>query len=101
MAANSSFISVDDHVQEHPQVWTKRLSRSRWGDRIPHVQKNSNSDRWVIDGHEVMFDGVADCGAIMPDRTKIPQRWLEVPASVYDPKERLKAMDDAGVAYSV
>src|SRR5215475_9892638 len=24
---NNSFISVDDHVQEHPEVWTKRLSR--------------------------------------------------------------------------
>ncbi len=34
------FISVDEHVQEHPELWTKRLSRARWGDRIPHIEKN-------------------------------------------------------------
>jgi uncharacterized protein len=102
MAANNSFISVDDHVQEHPEVWTKRLSRSKWGDRIPHIERNFNGgDRWAVDGRELGFGGVADCGAIMRDRTKSPQRWSEVPPSVYDPKERLKVMDAAGIAYSV
>ena len=102
MAKNSSFISVDDHVQEHPEVWTRRLSRSKWGDRIPHIEKNSDGgDCWVVDGHELGFSGVADCGAIMPERTKNPQRWSEVPASAHDPKERLEVMDAAGIAYSV
>ena len=26
------FISVDEHVQETPDVWTKRLSQSKWGE---------------------------------------------------------------------
>jgi predicted TIM-barrel fold metal-dependent hydrolase len=47
------------------------------------------------------FKGAADCGALMPDRAENPQRWSEVPPSVYDPRERLKAMDAAGVSYSV
>src|SRR5262247_4010335 len=101
MAAKHSFISVDDHVQEHPDVWIKRLSQAKWGNRIPHVKKNSNGDRWVVDGHELGFDGAADCGATMSDRTKKPRRWSDVPASAYEPKERLKVMDAAGVAYSV
>jgi uncharacterized protein len=37
----------------------------------------------------------------MTDRVKNPQRWSEVPASVHDPKERLKAMDKAGIDYAV
>ena len=37
----------------------------------------------------------------MADRTKNPQRWADVPAAVYDPKERLKAMDEAGIDYAV
>jgi predicted TIM-barrel fold metal-dependent hydrolase len=37
----------------------------------------------------------------MPDRTINPQRWSEVPASVYDPEERLRAMDAAGIEYAV
>ena len=27
------FISTVDHVVEHPEVWTQRLSKSKWGDR--------------------------------------------------------------------
>jgi len=96
------FISVDEHVQEHPEVWTKRLSRARWGDRIPHLEKNSDgTEQWIVDGRQIELDGVADCGAAMPDRTRNPRRWSEVPASVYDPKERLKVMDAAGIDHAV
>jgi predicted TIM-barrel fold metal-dependent hydrolase len=58
-------------------------------------------ERWVADGKEIPLDGVADCAAAMPDRTENPKRWSDVPASVYDPKERLKAMDAAGIDYAV
>jgi len=102
MNAKTFFISVDEHVQETPDVWTKQLSQSKWGDRIPHIERNSDGvERWVFDGRDIVLDGVADCGAVMADRTKNPQRWSEVPVSVYDPKERLKAMDAAGVDYAV
>ena len=102
MAVKDIFISVDEHVQEHPEVWTKRLSSAKWGERIPHLERNgAGTERWLIDGHEVQMDGVADCGAAMAERTINPQRWSEVPASVYDPKERLKAMDAAGINYAV
>ena len=102
MTANNLFISVDDHVQEHPEVWTQRLSRSKWGDRIPHLAKNLDGvERWVIDGRAIPLAGVADCGAAMPDRTVNPQCWADVPTSIYDPKERLKVMDEAGIDYAV
>ncbi len=39
MERQDGFISVDDHVLEHPQVWTQRLSRAKWGDRIPHIEQ--------------------------------------------------------------
>jgi predicted TIM-barrel fold metal-dependent hydrolase len=96
------FISVDEHVQEAPGVWTERLARAQFGDRIPHLEKLPNgAERWVVDGREVHLGGVADCGAAMDDRTRKPQRWSDVPASVYDPKERLRAMDEAGIDYAV
>jgi uncharacterized protein len=102
MTVNDFFISVDDHVQEHPEVWTQRLSRSKWGDRIPRLAKNSDGvERWVVDGREILLAGVADCGAAMPDRTVNPQCWADVPPSIYDPKERLKVMDGAGIDYAV
>ena len=35
MSVAKGFVSADDHVQEPPDLWTERLSRSRFGDRIP------------------------------------------------------------------
>ncbi len=102
MTTSNPFIAVDEHVQEHPDVWTRRLTGSRWGRRIPHVERNSGgADRWVVDGRGICLGGVADCGAVMQDRTKNPQRWSDVPPSVFDPRERLKAMDTAGIDYAV
>ena len=39
MELKYGFISADDHVQEHPEVWTKRMSKAKWGERIPHVRR--------------------------------------------------------------
>jgi uncharacterized protein len=95
-------ISVDDHVQEPPDLWTSRLSQDRWGDRIPHLQRAADgTERWVVDGREVPLPGVAVAGAVMGDRAREPQRWDEVPRVAYVPNERLRAMDADGVDYSV
>lgn len=41
------FISVDDHVQEPPDLWTARLPKGQWGDRIPHVEPGADgSEQW-------------------------------------------------------
>ena len=80
MELKYGFISADDHVQEHPEVWTKRMSKAKWGDRIPHVERQADgTERWVVDGKKVDLPGVALAGAAMPDRAREPQRWEEVP----------------------
>jgi predicted TIM-barrel fold metal-dependent hydrolase len=102
MELKHGFISVDDHVQEHPDVWTQRLSKSQWGDRIPHVERQADgSEHWVVDGQKLNLPGVALAGAAMADRAREPQRWEEVPKVAYVPAERLTAMDVDGVDYSV
>lgn len=101
MATELRFISVDEHIQETPDLWTSRLSKAKWGDRIPQIQQTVNGERWFVDGKELPLNGVADCGAAMDERTQNPQRWADVPLSVYDPKERLKAMDEAGIDAAV
>lgn len=98
----NGFISVDDHAQEHPEVWTKRLAKGKWGDRIPRVERGSDgAERWVVDGQPLALAGVASAGAVMGDRARDPQRWEELPKAAYVPSERLKAMDVDGVDYSV
>jgi predicted TIM-barrel fold metal-dependent hydrolase len=95
-------ISVDDHVQEPPNVWTDRLSNSRWGDRIPHLERTSQgTDRWVANGNVLLGGATARAGALMSDRHCEPTVWDEVPPAAHLPAERLKTMDDAGVDYSV
>src|SRR5262245_42247656 len=102
MAATSRFISADDHVQEHPDVWTQRLSRAKWGDRIPQLKSLENETQaWVVDGRRIPLNGAAVAAALMADRTQEPARWEEVPKMAYDPHERLRAMDADGVDYSV
>lgn len=96
------FISVDDHVQETPDVWAARLSQQRWCDRIPHVEEGEGgAQRWVIDGERLSLGSVAVAAALMEGRVQEPQRWEEVPLAVYRATERLKALDADGVDYSV
>src|SRR6266581_2681194 len=96
-----ALISVDDHVQEPPDLWTRRLSKQRWGDRIPHVEPSTDgTDRWLIDG-EVAHGGIAQAGAFMSNRNHKPPRWEDVPPAAYVPAERLQVMDAAGIDYSV
>jgi len=102
MTLEYGFISADDHAQEHPEVWTARMSKSRWGDRIPHLEElPDGSECWVVDGKKTDLRGVALAGAAMPDRARNPQRWEEVPKVAYVPAERLTAMDVDGVDCSV
>lgn len=101
MTTELKFISVDEHIQETPDLWTARLAKAKWGERIPQIKTTANGERWFVDGVELPLDGVADCGAAMGERARNPQRWSDVPLSVYDPKERLKAMDAAGIDHAV
>jgi predicted TIM-barrel fold metal-dependent hydrolase len=102
MATNGRFISTDDHVQEHPEVWTKRLPKSKWGERIPQLKRlPDGTEAWMVDGRRVLAGGVAVTGALMADRVREPTRWEDVPKVAYDARERLKAMDADGVDYSV
>jgi uncharacterized protein len=102
MELTYGFISADDHVQEHPEVWTSRMSRAKWGDSVPHLERKSDgNDCWVIGGECISLPGIAIAGGVMGDRTQAPRRWEEVPRMVYTAQERLKAMDLDGIDYSV
>ena len=102
MELKYGFISADDHVQEHPEVWTRRMSKAKWGDRTPHVERQADgTERWVVDGKKIDLPGVALASAAMPDRAREPQRWEDVPKVAFMPEERLTAMNVDGVDYSV
>jgi hypothetical protein len=48
-------ISVDDHIQEPPSLWTDRLSKNRFGDRVPHLERAvDGTERWMVDGQALL-----------------------------------------------
>lgn len=101
MELKYGFISSDDHVLEHPEVWTSRMSKEKWGDSIPHIERQADgSDCWIIDGRRIGFpsSGIVEAEAGRPEE---PSRWEDVPAMAYEPRERIKALDLDHVDYSV
>ena len=98
MEIKYGLISSDSHGQLGKDAYTSRMSKSQWGDRIPHVvevreEKFSHAvERWVVHG-EVQRGNVCNCPTAMENRKYYPQRWEEVPLEVYEPAHRLKALD--------
>src|SRR5688572_29034397 len=88
MQLKYGLISADDHVEEHGTVWTQRMSKAKWGERIPHLQTQSDgSQRWAIDGVP------AERGPVTEEK--------QMAGAAHDPRQRLEAMDADGVDYSV
>jgi uncharacterized protein len=96
-------ISADSHVVTDKNAFVERMSKSKWGERIPQVvqvdHKGQTVDRWAVYGKPLRGRGVCNCPAVMGDplRNSYPQRWEDVPAKAYVPAERLKALDADGI----
>jgi predicted TIM-barrel fold metal-dependent hydrolase len=110
MKIEYGLISCDSHAQLHKDTWTSRLSKAKFGDKIPEIRETTNKahmirasdkpvERWFVHNTVVGERGTVNCPTAMGDplRKTFPQRWEEVPKFVYDPAERLKALDRDGV----
>lgn len=91
-------ISSDSHGQLGRDAYTRRMSKAKWGGRIPQVievrtEKHSFPvERWVVNG-EIQGGNVCNCPTAMANRSYYPQRWEEVPLEVYEPVHRLQALN--------
>lgn len=98
MEIKFGLISSDSHGQLGRDAYLKRMSNAQWGERIPHVIEVCDDkykfpvERWVVNG-EIQGSNVCNCPTAMPNRSYYPQRWEEVPPEVYEPGQRLKALD--------
>jgi predicted TIM-barrel fold metal-dependent hydrolase len=98
MEIKFGLISSDSHGQLGRDAYVSRMSKAQWGERIPHVIEVCDDkykfpvERWVVNG-EIQGSNVCNCPTAMPDRSYYPQRWEEVPPEVYQPGQRLKALD--------
>jgi uncharacterized protein len=98
----SQFVSTNEHVIEPPDVWTMRMSKEQWGDRIPHVSaKKDGTEVWMIDGKEAPLVGAGSAAACMPDRGIEPMKWRDIPTVITNVEERAAAMEARGVSHAV
>jgi len=96
-------IDTDTHLMEPPDLWTARLSSSRWGDDIPHMvyDERHGRDRWLIGGRKltsVANWAVAGWPEFPPSH---PPRMEDADPAAWDAKSRLAKMDEYGVYASV
>ena len=98
MEIKFGLISSDSHGQLGKDAYTSRMSEQKWGDKIPHLVEVREDkfpfpvERWVVNG-EIQGGNVRNCPTAMKERGYYPQRWEEVPREVYDPAQRLVALD--------
>jgi uncharacterized protein len=103
MEIKHGLISADSHGVIDSNAFVERMSKQKWANRIPQVVEVENQGklvhRWAVDGKVLRSRGVCNCPAAMNDplRNSYPQRWEDVPAKVYVPRERLKALDADGI----
>ena len=108
MELKHRLFSCDSHGQIRKDAFTSRMSRSKFGDKIPEVREIDDKsktgqdgpvERWMIGGRIIDNRAPSNCPALWKDprRMKGPQRWEDVPVAAYDPKERLKIIDGDGV----
>jgi predicted TIM-barrel fold metal-dependent hydrolase len=96
-------IDTDTHVIEPPELWTDRISKTKWGDLVPHVQwvEKAQSDMWVI-GETPVMRAWAHAMAGWPEPFPHgPKVMSEVDPACYDATERLKGMSSVGIDVAV
>lgn len=118
MEIKHGLISCDDHMQLGKDHWLTHMSKEKWGDDIPQMFPTQDPKymavdwgepdtwRWFVKGESTSPRGVANCPTAMQDpkwgeagarRKYFPQRFEDIPKSVYEPLERVKSMDRDGI----
>ncbi len=90
-------ISADSHLNEPPDLWTKRVPPSL-RDRAPRIERFDQGDAWVIEGvRDPINFGMNACAGLDPEQMQGWVRFEELRHGGYDPSARLDEMDRDGV----
>jgi predicted TIM-barrel fold metal-dependent hydrolase len=90
-------ISTDDHVVEHPRVWSDRMP-SRYRDVGPRIVEDGGAQVWDFEGRRYPQIGLnAVAGRPREEYGLEPTRYDELRPGCYDPAARIADMDIDGV----
>jgi uncharacterized protein len=96
-------IDADTHIVEPPDLWTSRVSVQKWGDRVPHVKwdEESQEELWYFGDTQLYASGLA-CGARWPEfPPDHPHRLSDADPRCYDPVRRIEHLDEFGISAQV
>jgi predicted TIM-barrel fold metal-dependent hydrolase len=90
-------VSVDDHLVEHPRVWTDRLP-AKFIEAGPRIEEIDNQHIWKFEGMGFPTIGLNAVAGKPPSEWGMdPVRFDEVIPGCYDPVARIADMDVDGV----
>lgn len=90
-------ISVDDHLIEHPRVWSDRLP-ARYQDLGPRIVEIDNRHMWTYEGQIFPTIGLNAVAGKPPEEWGMdPVRYEDMIPGCYDPAARVADMDVDGV----
>lgn len=93
--------SVDDHIIEPADVWTKRLP-SRFRDIGPRIIEEDGKNLWVYESERIDNVGLnAVAGRPKEEWGLDPVDFSEMLPACYDPRARVELMREQGVVGSV
>ena len=94
-------VSVDDHVIEPPNVWLDRVP-AKYRDDAPQMNGSDNGAVWKYDGKIMPTTGLSvAAGKEKEEFSPNPVSFDNMRAGAYDPIERVKDMDRAGILASL
>jgi predicted TIM-barrel fold metal-dependent hydrolase len=99
LIAGVDIVDTDTHVVEPPDLWTSRLSASKWGDDIPRVvpDERFGRDRWLIGGRKLTSVPNWAWAGWHEYPPSHPPRLEDADPAAYDSKARLAHMDASGI----
>src|SRR5215207_1017866 len=91
-------ISVDDHLIEHPRVFSDRLP-AKWQEDGPRIVESAEGNhQWMYEGTLFPYIGLNAVAGKKPEEFGIePLRYEDMIPGCYDPVVRIKDMDIDGV----
>jgi predicted TIM-barrel fold metal-dependent hydrolase len=99
-------VDADGHVMEPADLWTSRMSATRWGDSVPRyvAEDEDGRESWYFGGvRRVAGTGIFGCAAGFDPDALLSRSWkfTEGHAGGWDPVERLRVLDAEGIDATV
>jgi len=92
-------IDVDSHVSEPPDLWTARVSVTKWGSLVPHVRRDADTgeDFWYLGERRLMGVGAAAIAGWQDYFPSHPPTLEQADPGSFDPHARLRRLDEYGI----